>query len=191
MEKTQTDPDWFNVATNYAAATKDALDRRREVLHLLEEPAMWELGSSDLFSDSLSVDDRWQKTCEMRAVALVAARAGDDESFQSAIKMIRMSMNPEHLTCERLSLTSVSGAANVVRAEERLSQQLRQMSEDHGSDSSVLVEAKWREINLRQAIEHKMDDVTDRPRIPLELRIRKHDLPPLLHASICFCASHL
>lgn len=173
-------PNWFNKATNYYTATKDALRRRREVLHSLEEPSIWELDSSRHFSDTMKIDERWQKTCEMRAVALVAARAGDDESFQSAIKMIRMSMDPAHLQSRFMS-RSVSGLGTAAVAANRFSRSRRQSSVDHGNGASLPVETYWRDMDLRQAIEYEMDDVRNRPRE--SVFFRSHRTPP--HILLC------
>eukprot|EP00966_Prymnesium_polylepis_P064471 1494355-Prymnesium_polylepis.1 len=151
VEKEQTTADWFNIANNYASATSEALKCQKDVLNALEAPSVWEVdATSGCFNKTVPIEDRWQRTYEMRQVALVAARVGEHDTLCPAIKMLCMSLDPEHLAEDESSRSSSE------------SRKTAESAKYGGRDSPGPKRRDGADVSLRYAITHKMDDAIRR-----------------------------
>ena len=90
-----TEPEWFNSADNFGAATQDALKCQGEVFELLGRPKTWGLDEQGSFVGGDS-ESHWHSTSKMRSAATIAARLGK-RGFKPAMGLLRMALDPKHL----------------------------------------------------------------------------------------------
>ena len=137
-EQSKTEPDWFNSADNFGAATRRALDKQQEVYETIGKPSTWGLDEDGRFTDEATeevVDERWKVTSKMRAVAQMAARLGE-RGFKSATALLRMALDPEHLKVKGTDRLSVPTPAR---------------------QSTAGPPVQRRKTSLRESIREKMD----------------------------------